>query len=106
MDTFGVVKLMGVIGKMDLPFEQKDISNEIKIRTFSSNTDIGEFTWHRDREDRVVELIEGENWYIQLDNELPKKLVKENKIFIPMGVYHRVIKGEGDLKVKIEFVNV
>ena len=106
MDTFGVVKLMGVIGKMDLPFEQKDVSNEIKIRTFSSDTDIGEFTWHRDREDRVVELIEGENWYIQLDNELPKKLVKENKIFIPMGVYHRVIKGEGDLKVKIEFVNV
>ena len=97
---------MGVIGKMDLPFEQKDVSNEIKIRTFSSNTDIGEFTWHRDREDRVVELIEGGNWYVQLDNELPKKLVKENKVFIPKGVYHRVIKGEGDLKVKIEFVNV
>jgi hypothetical protein len=34
------------------------------------------------------------------------KLVKENKVFIPKGVYHRVIKGEGDLKVKIEFVNV
>ena len=106
MDIFGVAKHIQDIGEMNLPFEQQDISNEIKIRTFSSDTDIGEFTWHRDREDRVVELIEGENWYIQLDNELPKKLVKENKIFIPMGVYHRVIKGEGDLKVKIEFVNV
>ena len=97
---------MLVFGDMNLPFEQQDISKEVKIRTFSSDTDSGEYTWHRDREDRVVELIEGENWYIQLDNELPKKLVKENKIFIPMGVYHRVIKGEGDLKVKIEFVNV
>jgi quercetin dioxygenase-like cupin family protein len=101
-----VAKPMGVIGKMNLPFEQNDLSENVKIRTFSSNTDIGEFTWHRDREDRVVELIEGENWYVQLDNELPKKLVKENKVFIPKGVYHRVIKGEGDLTVKIQFVNV
>jgi len=101
-----VVKHTEVTGDMNLPFEQNDLSENIKIRTFSSNTDIGEFTWHRDREDRVVELIEGENWYVQLDNELPKKLVKENKIFIPKGVYHRVIKGEGDLKVKIEFLNV
>jgi len=106
MVTYGVVKPMEVIGKMNLPFEQNDLSENVKIRTFSSNTDIGEFTWHRDREDRVVELIEGENWYVQLDNELPKKLVKENKVFIPKGIYHRVIKGDGDLKVKIEFVNV
>lgn len=91
---------------MNLPFKQNDLSENVKIRTFSSSTNIGEFTWHRDREDRVVELIEGENWYVQLDNELPKKLVKENKVFIPKGVYHRVIKGEGDLTVKIEFVNV
>ena len=85
---------------MNLPFEQKDVSNEIKIRTFSSDTDIGEFTWHRDREDRVVELIEGENWYVQLDNELPKKIVGE--IFIPMGAYHRLIKGTGNLKIKLQ----
>lgn len=104
--TFGEEKLIQDFGNMTLPFEQKNISENVKIRTFSSDTDSGEFTWHRDREDRIVELIEGENWYIQLDNELPKKLVKEDKIFIPMGVYHRVIKGEGDLKVKIEFVNV
>ena len=97
---------MGVIGNMDLPFEQKDVSNEIKIRTFSSNTDIGEFTWHRDREDRLVEVLEGENWQVQLDNELPVELKKGSKIYIPEGVYHRVIKGSGDLKVKITYCNV
>ena len=86
-----MVKLTEAIGKMNLPFRQNDLSENIKIRTFSSNTDIGEFTWHRDREDRVVELIEGENWYVQLDNELPKKLVKESKIFIPKGVINASI---------------
>ena len=100
------VKHIQVFGNMNLPFEQNDLTENVKIRTFSSDTDSGEYTWHRDREDRIVELIEGENWYVQLDNELPKKLVKENKVFIPKGVYHRVIKGDGDLKLKIEFVNV
>jgi hypothetical protein len=106
MVIYGEGRPTEVIGDMELPFQQKNISDNIKIRTFSPETDPGEFTWHRDREDRVVELVEGNNWYFQLDNELPIKLVKETKIFIPKGVYHRVIKGDGELKVKIEFVNV
>jgi hypothetical protein len=32
-----------------------------------------------------------------LENQLPKSL--NSKIFIPMGVWHRVIKGTGDLKI-------
>ena len=36
---------------------------------------------------------------IQIDNELPKQISGE--VFIPMGVYHRVIKGTGDLKIKL-----
>jgi hypothetical protein len=36
----------------------------------------------------------------QFDDELPFQM--EGKIFIPMGVYHRVIKGSGDLKLKIK----
>jgi len=89
---------------MKLPFSQKDLTENVKIRTFNQDTDSGEFTWHRDREDRIVELIEGKNWYTQLDNELPKKLTKENKVYIPKGIYHRVIKGDGDLVVKITFL--
>lgn len=89
-----------------LPYDESQISENVKIRTFKSNVDSGELVWHRDREDRIVEVIEGNGWMVQLDNDLPKKLTKENKVFIPKGVYHRIIKGEGDLKVKIEFVNV
>ena len=36
---------------------------------------------------------------IQLDDELPK--IIEGQIFIPMGVYHRVIKGNNNLKIKL-----
>jgi len=39
---------------------------------------------------------------IQIDNELPKII---DKVFVPIGVYHRVIKGTGDLKVKITKLN-
>ena len=84
---------------MTLPFQETKLGNNIFIREFSQNTDSGEFMWHRDREDRIIESIEPTDWKIQLDNELPK--VIEGNIFIPMGVYHRLIKGTGDLKIKL-----
>ena len=84
---------------MSLPFQENKISDNTFIRIFSQNTDSGEFMWHRDREDRIIESIETTDWKIQLDNELPKNI--EGEIFIPMGVYHRLIKGTNDLKIKL-----
>jgi hypothetical protein len=84
---------------MTLPFQETKLGNNIFIREFSQNTDSGEFMWHRDREDRIIESIETTDWKIQLDNELPK--VIEGEVFIPMGVYHRLIKGTGDMKIKL-----
>jgi len=55
---------------------------------------------HRDREDRIIEPIEETNWGFQLDNELPKRI--QGQIFIPKGVWHRAIKGSGDLKIKLK----
>jgi hypothetical protein len=82
-----------------LPFQENKISDNTFIRVFSKITDSGEFMWHRDREDRIIESIETTDWKIQLDNELPK--VIEGEVFIPMGVYHRLIKGTNDLKIKL-----
>ena len=82
-----------------LPFIEKQISENTFIREFKQETDSGEFTWHRDREDRVIESINKTDWMIQIDNQLPKKI--EGEIEIPMGVYHRLIKGTGDLKIKL-----
>ena len=84
---------------MTLPFQETKISDNTFIREFSQNTDSGEFMWHRDFESRVIESIGDTDWGIQLDNQLPIKI--EGEVFIPMGVYHRLIKGTGDLKIKL-----
>ena len=82
-----------------LPFQETKISDNTFIREFSQNTDSGEFMWHRDYEDRIIKSIEQTDWKIQIDNELPK--VIEGEVFIPMGAYHRLIKGTGDLKINL-----
>ena len=56
--------------------------------------------WHRDKEDRIVESVDETDWMIQIDNEIPKVLTE--KIYIPKGVYHRVIKGTDDVTVKVK----
>ena len=84
---------------MILPFQETKISDNTFIREFSQNTDSGELVWHRDRESRIIESIDDTDWMIQLDDELPKKI--EGEVFIPMGAYHRLIKGTGDLKIKV-----
>ena len=83
---------------MPLPYKETKLEKNTFIREFYQETDCGEFMWHRDREDRIIESIGDTDWKIQIDNELPKVI---DKAFIPMGVYHRVIKGTGDLKIKL-----
>jgi hypothetical protein len=85
---------------MSLPFKETKLEENTFIREFKQDTDSGEFTWHRDRESRIVKSIEKTDWLVQIDNELPKSLNEE--VFIPMGVYHRVIKGTGNLKIKLK----
>lgn len=87
---------------MELPYKETKISDNTFIREFSQNTDSGEMVWHRDREDRIIESIGKTDWEIQIDNELPKVI---DKVFIPMGVYHRLIKGTGDLKINLTKLN-
>jgi quercetin dioxygenase-like cupin family protein len=86
---------------MEFPFSQENIDGKL-LRTFSSNVDEEELKWHYDLCDREVLVLEGQDWELQIDNELPKKLKPSEKYFIPKGVYHRVIKGTGDLVVLIE----
>lgn len=82
-----------------LPFKEKKISDNLFIREFKQNTDSGDYLWHRDREDRIIESIDETDWKLQLDDELPQ--IIKGEIVIPMGVYHRVIKGTGNLKIKL-----
>jgi hypothetical protein len=84
---------------MILPFQENKISDNTFIREFKQDTDSGDFMWHRDHENRIIESIGETDWMIQIDNELPKQI--KGEVFIPMGIYHRVIKGTGDLKIKL-----
>lgn len=85
---------------MNLPFNENELGENQFIREFKQDTDSGDFVWHRDREDRVIESIGETDWMIQIDNELPKKI--EGQVFIPMGIFHRVIKGTGNLTIKLK----
>jgi len=75
--------------------------NKGNIRTFSKDVDPMELVWHQDKEDRTIEILEGEGWAIQKDDELPLDVFKGDRIFIPVNKVHRVLKGITNLKVKI-----
>jgi hypothetical protein len=78
----------------------KDVeSNECLIRTFDETIDPIELKWHRDDEDRMIVAVEKSDWKIQLENKLPQDL--NTAVFIARGEWHRVIKGKGELVVKI-----
>lgn len=72
------------------------------IRLFSSEVDSEELVWHRDKENRKVEVIEGEGWQFQFNGSLPFELTEGRKFDIPEGMYHRVIKGKTNLVLKIK----
>ena len=83
------------------PYEEVALTESLTIRKFSRNTRSDELVWHRDRENRIVEVISGKGWYFQTDDTLPVLLEKGARIAIPAGEYHRVIKGKDDLVIKI-----
>lgn len=70
------------------------------LREFSQDISTLELVWHRDKEDRIVQALHSTDWKFQIDNDIPREL-GTNQLFIPKETYHRLIKGTGNLKVKI-----
>lgn len=87
-----------------LPFSEK-ILEGFHVRKFDSDINELELKWHFDEQDRVVICENDTDWLLQMDNELPFKIKKNEPIFIPEGEYHRIIKGTGDLVVKVKKLN-
>jgi quercetin dioxygenase-like cupin family protein len=83
------------------PYTNTPVTQTSVIREFSSEVDPMDLVWHQDEEDRTIEILEGEGWQLQRDNELPLVLQEGDSIFIPMGQIHRVIKGNNNLKIQI-----
>lgn len=84
----------------DFPFVQHKKDGYI-VREFDSSVNEQELVWHMDEHDRLVEVIEGNQWQLQYDNKLPEVLQENKKYFIPKLSWHRVIRGNGKLKIKI-----
>ena len=80
---------------------QDHITDNIVVREFAADTDPMSLIWHEDQEDRIVEILTGNGWKFQFDEDLPFEMVTGDKIDIPKGFLHRVIKGKNNLKIKI-----
>ncbi len=83
-----------------LPFIE-EIKGIYNYRTFPSDLSENELKWHFDLEDRIVVCEHETDWLLQMDNKLPVKIVKNQQYHIPEGEYHRIIKGTGDLTVRV-----
>ena len=81
----------------------KPYTDNKDIRTFKvDETQDSDLVWHADKENRNISILEGEGWRFQRDNELPMVLFKGDKLKIPEGQIHRILKGTSDLVIKIE----
>ncbi len=79
----------------------KIIDKDSFTRVFSENLEEKELVWHRDPEDRIIEIVSGDDWSFQRDNCLPEKIISGCKIHVNKNEWHRIIKGNTDLKVII-----
>lgn len=81
----------------------KPYTDQNSIRIFKyEDIRVSDLVWHTDKENRLITVLEGEGWKFQRDNELPIELSKGDKLKIPEGQIHRILKGNTDLIIKIE----
>lgn len=88
---------------MEKPYNDiDDVTSGHFIRNFGVRLSGNELVWHRDKKDRIVEVLEGENWRFQYDNSLPFELKIGDIICVPAETYHRLLKGTTALSLKIK----
>ena len=71
------------------------------MRYFSEGVESDEMVWHRDENDREVEVIKGHGWQFQYDNEMPKPIKEGDVLLIKAMEFHRLIKGKTELILRI-----
>ena len=81
------------------PYTDIEVTKDYILREFNHSIDPIELLWHRDNEDRTIEIVGDTDWQLQLENKLPTSL--NNRILISKHEWHRVLKGTGSLRLKI-----
>jgi hypothetical protein len=82
-------------------YTQEQITNNTFKRILSCNVDSDELVWHRDRSNRMVEIIQSGGWKFQSEDELPISLTDGMRLYIAKETFHRVMKGSEDLIILI-----
>ena len=77
------------------------------IRTI--NNDTKHFVWHKDKYDRVIYIIDGFDWFLQMEHEIPYKMRKNQNQYIKKEVWHRIFctnsNEDNDLVISILELN-
>lgn len=84
------------------PYNDVSLGSEKFMRTFEETVDLSDLVWHRDHNDRMITIINGSNWKLQYDNDMPILLEIGKKYYIPKNEYHRLIRGNGNLIIQID----
>lgn len=85
-----------------LPFQEVIESDGWIIRRFSAEINPEELRWHRDGEDREIQVVESDGWALQKDNALPQELRKNESHSVRKGEWHRLLRGSGELVLRIK----
>ena len=73
------------------PFKEKKLKENKVVRIFNDNVDSDELIWHRDKEHRIVKVVKGTGWGLQLDNEMP--FVMEECFGLTSHLFKRALRG-------------
>lgn len=79
-----------------------EIKENFILREFSTDINNDELVWHRDKKDRLVEILDGNGWKFQIDENLPTEIKKGDVIKIKAETFHRIWRGNSPLKLKIK----
>jgi len=86
------------------PYSQKKKNNVI-LRTFRKDVNEEDLVWHQDYKRRKIEVLEGNGWLFQNDNELPFELSPGQTFYVKDYHFHRLLKSPEkeitDLKIRI-----
>lgn len=82
-------------------YTDEKLNNKTFFRTFSKDVLNEELVWHRDKNNRIVTVLEGEGWEIQFEDDLPEPLIIGKEYVIPSYTFHRIKRGTTDLKLQI-----
>lgn len=83
------------------PYNDEKQDDGSTYRYFAEDVNEWDLVWHRDKRDRKVKVLSGEDWQIQFDNEMPYNINEGDEITIKAMAYHRLIRGSSPLEIVI-----